>query len=153
MFPPLTDGAGRRDGGLPPRSGAALGPEPDPVLRSGAALSARVRALLTHAPQWIYGKGYPRLRATLLYNAASGKYSLAVEQTQRDEKKGIGVFACDLEVDVGYADAPEVRLVLQFDEFGAPLRSSPVLVISLIAVTGKATAELPNKARPRWVRK
>ncbi|MHC4548264.1 MAG: M1 family aminopeptidase [Planctomycetota bacterium] len=50
--------------------------------------------------QWIYGKGYPKLKATFKHDAEKGEATLTVEQTQEDEKKGVGLFAFPLEVDV-----------------------------------------------------
>jgi len=48
--------------------------------------------------QWIHGKGYPKLKATLKQDAEKGEATLVVEQTQADEKKGIGLFAFPLNV-------------------------------------------------------
>ncbi len=48
--------------------------------------------------QWIHGKGYPKLKASLKQDAEKREATLVVEQTQADEKKGIGLFAFALDV-------------------------------------------------------
>ena len=48
--------------------------------------------------QWIYGKGYPKLKATFKYDSEKDEATLTVEQTQVDQKTGVGLFAFRLDV-------------------------------------------------------
>ncbi|KAI8618086.1 hypothetical protein BC830DRAFT_1166471 [Chytriomyces sp. MP71] len=51
--------------------------------------------------QWIYGRGYPKLKATYEYDAAKGLVQLTLEQTQGDKALEIpDVFEVVVEVDV-----------------------------------------------------
>jgi aminopeptidase N len=52
--------------------------------------------------QWIYGRGYPKLKASFSHDAEKSQGTLVVEQTQKEEKKEIGLFAFPL--DVEYTD-------------------------------------------------
>jgi len=48
--------------------------------------------------QWIYSCGYPKLKGTYEYNQQAGSVTLSFEQTQVSEKRKIGLFDIDLEV-------------------------------------------------------
>ncbi|MDH3590428.1 MAG: M1 family aminopeptidase [Planctomycetota bacterium] len=48
--------------------------------------------------QWIYGKGYPKLKATYKHDAEKNQATITIEQKQVDDKKGIETFAFDLDV-------------------------------------------------------
>jgi len=49
--------------------------------------------------QWIYAPGYPRLKASFRHDAGRGEGTLALEQTQADAARGVGLFRFDLDVD------------------------------------------------------
>lgn len=49
--------------------------------------------------EWIYAPGYPKLQASFRHDAGRGEGTLAVEQTQVDAAKGVGLFHFDLDVD------------------------------------------------------
>lgn len=50
--------------------------------------------------QWLYGKGYPKLKISHDYDRDAGIVNFTVEQTQKDEKKGIKYFTMDLDIQV-----------------------------------------------------
>ena len=50
--------------------------------------------------QWLYGKGYPRLKATFKHDAEKDEARLTVEQTQEDEKSGVRLFAFPLDIEI-----------------------------------------------------
>jgi len=50
--------------------------------------------------QWLLAPGYPKLKATFKHDAEEGLGTLTVEQTQVDEKKGVGLFTFTLEIEV-----------------------------------------------------
>ena len=64
--------------------------------------------------RWIHAKGYPKLKATYKPDAEKGEAKLVIEQTQVDEKKGIGVFELPLEVEYTDDDGAH-RLTLELD--------------------------------------
>ena len=65
--------------------------------------------------QWIYGRGYPKLKASFKHDAEKDEATLTIEQTQVDEKKSVGVFRFPLEVDVE-DDKGWRKLTLQVEE-------------------------------------
>uniref|UniRef100_A0A7S1TGN2 Aminopeptidase n=1 Tax=Compsopogon caeruleus TaxID=31354 RepID=A0A7S1TGN2_9RHOD len=50
--------------------------------------------------QWIYGKGFPKLKVSFTFNSDRGETIISVEQKQQDNAKGIGLFDFELEVEV-----------------------------------------------------
>jgi len=48
--------------------------------------------------QWFFSKGYPKLKAATAYDQAKNRISITVEQTQKDEKAGVGIFDIEMEV-------------------------------------------------------
>jgi aminopeptidase N len=50
--------------------------------------------------QWIYGRGYPQLKGQFEYNAERREAKLTLQQTQRDEKRQIGLFDFDVDVEL-----------------------------------------------------
>jgi len=51
--------------------------------------------------EWIYGKGFPKLKGTFAYSAEKKEATITLEQTQKDEKKGIELFRIfDVDVEV-----------------------------------------------------
>ena len=58
------------------------------------------RSLAKFFDQWIYGKGYPKLKVGYAHDAAKKEITFTIEQTQANEKKGIGLF--DLPLVVGW---------------------------------------------------
>ncbi|MCZ6786304.1 MAG: M1 family metallopeptidase [Planctomycetota bacterium] len=49
--------------------------------------------------EWIYRPGYPKLKITFKHDAQKGVGTFVIEQTQADEKKGVGLFQLELDVD------------------------------------------------------
>ena len=56
------------------------------------------RYLARFFDEWIYGLGYPRLKATSSFKA--GTLTVSIKQTQVDSKKGVGLFTFPLEIAV-----------------------------------------------------
>jgi aminopeptidase N len=82
--------------------------------------------------QWIYGKGYPALKASFKHDAEKNEATLTIEQTQVDEAKCVGVFHFPLEVDVE-DDEGWRKLTLQMED-------------------KRHTAVFPVKGKPKQVR-
>jgi len=49
--------------------------------------------------QWIYSKGYPKLKVSFKHDAEKGEATLVIEQKQESKDKGVGLFAFPLDVD------------------------------------------------------
>ena len=58
--------------------------------------------------QWIHGKGYPKIKVTFAYDKKRGQGTFTVEQTQEDEKAGVGIFQMPL--DLGWVVGGELRV-------------------------------------------
>lgn len=58
------------------------------------------RSLGRFFDQWFYSKGYPKIRVTFRFDGARREGTFEIEQTQVDEKAGVGVF--ELTSDVGW---------------------------------------------------
>ena len=71
--------------------------------------------LIPFFDQWIHSKGYPKLKATFKQDAEKNEATLAIEQTQIDDKKDIGVFRMPLEVEY-VDDAGAHRITLNLDD-------------------------------------
>jgi len=56
------------------------------------------RSLGRFFDQWLYGKGYPKVKAGWTFDAKKKEGRFTIEQTQADEKKGIPVFRMPLDV-------------------------------------------------------
>lgn len=56
------------------------------------------RSLARFFDQWFRSPGYPRLKATFSFDRRRGEAVIQVEQTQVDDKKGVGLFDLDLVV-------------------------------------------------------
>lgn len=50
--------------------------------------------------QWIFGKGYPKLKCSYSHDKDKGEFTISIEQTQVDKKKGVGLF--DFTTEVGW---------------------------------------------------
>jgi aminopeptidase N len=50
--------------------------------------------------QWLYSKGYPKLQISMEHNKDADLVQFAVEQTQVDQKAGIGLFSFDLDLEI-----------------------------------------------------
>lgn len=50
--------------------------------------------------QWLYAPGYPKLKVSYAYDAELGEVTLTIEQTQVDQKRGVGLFDVPLTVAV-----------------------------------------------------
>ena len=50
--------------------------------------------------QWVYGLGYPKLKATAKFDAKAGELTITIEQTQVDKKAGVELF--DMPLDIGW---------------------------------------------------
>ncbi len=48
--------------------------------------------------EWIHGRGYPRLKAKFTHDAEKNEAKLVIEQTQVDDKRGVGTFTFPLDV-------------------------------------------------------
>lgn len=48
--------------------------------------------------QWIYGKGYPKLKVSYAHDAEKNQATVTIEQTQKDEKSGINHFNVELDI-------------------------------------------------------
>jgi len=48
--------------------------------------------------QWIHGRGYPKLKAKFTHDAETEQGKLVIEQTQVNEKRGVGLFCFPLDV-------------------------------------------------------
>ncbi len=62
--------------------------------------------------QWFYRPGYPCLKIDFQYDAEKGEACFAVEQTQEDDEKGIGLFSFDLAIAVEKPDGAWERATL-----------------------------------------
>ncbi len=49
--------------------------------------------------EWVYAPGYPKLAVSFRHDKERGEGTFVVEQKQRDDKKGIGLFSFRLEID------------------------------------------------------
>ncbi len=58
------------------------------------------RSLVKWFDQWIHGKGYPKLKASFSFDKKKGEGTFSIEQTQVDEKQGVGAF--DMPLDIGW---------------------------------------------------
>ncbi len=65
------------------------------------------RDLVRFFDQWIYGRGYPKLKGTFQYDAEAGLVTLRLEQTQVDADRQIGLF--DLALDIEVEDEQGIR--------------------------------------------
>jgi hypothetical protein len=61
------------------------------------------RNLLPFFSQWIHAPGYPKITATYEYSPTRQQISITAKQTQVDEKRGIGLFAMTIPIDIAYA--------------------------------------------------
>ncbi len=66
--------------------------------------------------QWIYGKGYPKLKVTFSHDAEKNQATLTIEQTQVDEKTGVGLFDLDLEITLEDENGWTTRTVAVHDQ-------------------------------------
>ncbi len=85
--------------------------ETDDFRRAMEAASGR--SLVRFFDQWLLGKGYPKVKAGYAYDPRRGEATITLEQTQVDEKEGVGLFDLRFDVQVvvaGTAHAREVRL-------------------------------------------
>ena len=74
--------------------------------------------------QWLYRPGYPKLEAKWSWDGDRGEGRLRVEQTQVDEKAGVGLFEIDLPVLIQRSCGRWERLSLHLPEATATLRLS-----------------------------
>ncbi|MBZ0137500.1 MAG: hypothetical protein K8I27_14125 [Planctomycetes bacterium] len=58
------------------------------------------RSLVKWFDQWIEGKGYPKLKVSFSYDDKKKEGCFEIEQTQKDAKKGVGLF--DFVTDIGW---------------------------------------------------
>lgn len=96
---------------------------------SGEPLSA-------YFEQWFYGKGHPVLEASFSYDASKGGFAtVAVKQTQPDEKKGVGVFdiTIDFAIEVSAGDWETHTITMEngatSSQFVQKLHARPLQVI------------------------
>eukprot|EP01103_Thecamoeba_quadrilineata_P014938 TRINITY_DN4575_c0_g1_i1.p1 TRINITY_DN4575_c0_g1~~TRINITY_DN4575_c0_g1_i1.p1 ORF type:complete len:885 (-),score=193.57 TRINITY_DN4575_c0_g1_i1:87-2741(-) len=70
--------------------------------------------------EWVYGRGYPKLKGSFNYSAEKGEVKIGLEQTQKDDKKGVGVFEyLPIEVEIFEEDTGKKRVARAvFDEKG-----------------------------------
>lgn len=66
------------------------------------------RSLVKWFDQWIYSKGYPRIKAGFDWNAKKKQATFTITQTQVDEKEEIGVF--DLPLDIAWVTDGEIHI-------------------------------------------
>ncbi|KAJ3202055.1 hypothetical protein HDU67_000827 [Dinochytrium kinnereticum] len=66
--------------------------------------------------QWLYGIGYPKIKATYEYLANSKQVQIVLEQTQVSKKDNIPVFDVTIEVDVIDADGKAFTAHVEFEE-------------------------------------
>ena len=77
------------------RSPTTSGDDEKPQPGTGASVSSA-----RFFDQRIYGRGYPKVKASFKHDAEKDEATLTIEQTQVDEKKSVGVFHFPVEVDV-----------------------------------------------------
>lgn len=80
------------------------------------------RYLARFFDEWIYGRGYPALKASLKHE--QGIATISIEQTQVDEKKGIGLFTFPIDIAVETADGQWQHHTLQITQSHHALRLS-----------------------------
>ncbi len=116
--------------------------------------------------QWLLSPGYPKLKGKFDYCAEKKQVKVSFEQTQKDEKQGVGFFEFAFDVrqihpqtfffvpsiagtqrgDLGHADHAQVEVV---DESGAVHQG----VVEMDDVTGKASVILSGvTAKPKTIR-
>ena len=66
--------------------------------------------------QWIYGRGYPTLKAEMKYNEMDKLVTLTFSQTQEDKSLSIGLFDFDLEVEVSFKNEEKKLVTLKFSD-------------------------------------
>jgi aminopeptidase N len=94
------------------------------------------RNLTKFFDQWLLSPGYPKLKGKFDYSAEKKQVRVSFEQTQKDEKQGVGFFEFALDVEV-------------VDESGAVHQG----VVEMDDVTGKASVILSGvTAKPKTIR-
>ncbi len=88
------------------------------------------RSLQRFFDQWIYAPGYPKLKARFRYDQEAREGVFGIEQTQKDDARGIGPFVFDLDLWWQSADGEPHRVVVAIDgeqkqSFVVPMSSKP----------------------------
>jgi aminopeptidase N len=81
--------------------------------------------------QWVYGKGFPKLTVEYAHDAEKSTCTLKVKQAQKDDKKGIGLFDFDLEIEITDDDGPRSVTVPVREELNTivtPVKGEPSMV-------------------------
>jgi aminopeptidase N len=73
--------------------------------------------LTKYFDEWFYSKGYPMISATALMNSKEGYLRMDFSQTQKNEKKEIGYFTMDLEVELTFIENNEKKIVNEIASF------------------------------------
>ena len=86
------------------------------------------RSLVKWFEQWIESKGYPALKVSFSWDSKRNEGTYEIEQTQADEKKGVGLF--DFVTDIGWVvdgklDTREVRLQRDKHSFVVKMAAEP----------------------------
>lgn len=90
--------------------------------------------------QWIYGKGFPKLKAAYEYNKEKKYVQVSVEQTQMDKARGIGTFDFSLEVEVTNSNGKTFSGVVEFKDGNTKAFAIIPVVDSAAAASSSSTA-------------
>lgn len=65
--------------------------------------------------EWIYSKGYPKVKADYSYDKKTNLVKVSLSQTQVDEKNGIPLFAFPLEIEISDENGNVFTTTAEFD--------------------------------------
>ncbi|KAI8895389.1 hypothetical protein BC833DRAFT_529515 [Globomyces pollinis-pini] len=92
--------------------------------------------------QWIYSKGYPKLKGTFTYEAKEKYALITLEQTQVNHDAQIPFFQIDVEVQITDKDGNVYSSVVKFQD---PLQTKVFTVIKMGLTEPKVVAIDPNQ--------